>query len=338
MAFSRRRFPTFAAAVATVAVFASAAAPAGAWLRDFEARADRDPLTTSTRKTVSVVCPGGKRAIGSGAFAGGVVRELALSKVWVDFGSRTVLGAAAATDTQLDRWSLESSAWCVAESAVRPSLATGAPYVKDVTIVRSRSAFGSEFLKGAFARCPAGSTAIGGGFQIAGANMQVAADRVDHPPGGARNAISAAAHETDASAESWAIEADAICANITTAVSTRTYAGGRTRFSTTSPSRVESVPLSGPVSTFLTDSRNRTVVASCPPNQFVVGGGATVRMSGTGELVAPNDVALTMSRPGGGEATSSTWVARAVEVDPTPALWQLQARAVCTTLNGIPAP
>ena len=80
------------------------------------------------------------------------------------------------------------------------------------------------------------------------------------------------------------------------------------------------------------------MTATCPADTSVVGGGAIVRGAGMNEPPAPSDVAITVSRPGGGDDEANTWTATAVEVDPTGASWQLKARAVCTTLVGIPAP
>lgn len=316
------RLLAVAAISATLAL--ALAAPAGAWLRDFQSTQVLTPANSVSPKSLQFVCPGQKQAIGAGASIP-LVSNLALNKIWVLFGQRAALTAAAETDTDAARWALTTRAWCVTNTAVRPTLATAAPYVKDVTIVRNQSSTNSNSPKAVEARCPTGSSSIGGGIQIEGGNNQVAAESVQRLAVGLR----ARAHETDATGASWAVEAHAICANVTTAVTTSTYAGG---------SGAIPVNLAGPETASGLNSLNKSVTVTCPAGRFVVGGGANVRGAGTGEPAAPNKVAITVSRPGGDGTSSNQWTATAVEVDPTAASWSLRVRGVCTTLNGTPAP
>lgn len=299
------------------------AAPAGAWLRDFESTQALTPSNSTSPKSLPFTCPGQKLAIGSGASIP-FVSNLAVNKMWVLFGQRASLTAAAETDSDSARWALTNRAWCVSQTPTRPSLATGAPYVKNVTIVRNQSSRNSNSPKSAEAKCPSGSNAIGGGIEITGSN-DVATESVQRLQTGLR----ARAHETDATGASWSVQAHAICANITTAVNTSTYAGGL---------GATNVALVGPEGSAGPSSLNKTATATCAAGQFVVGGGAVVRAAGGGEAPAPPDVTIKASRPGGDGASANQWTATAVEVDPTGASWSLTARAVCTRLNGTPGP
>jgi hypothetical protein len=312
-------------AVALSAITALAlAAPAGAWLRDFQSTQVLTPANSTSPKSLQFVCPAQKSAIGAGATIP-FVSNLALNKIWVLFGQRAALTAAAETDTDAASWALTTRAWCTTQTAVRPTLATGAAYVKNVTIERNQSSSNSNSPKFVEARCPAGTNSIGGGLQIEGGNNQVAAESVQRLATGLR----ARAHETDATGAAWAVEAHAICANVSTAVTTATYAGG---------SGPIPVNLTGPEGTTGLNSLNKTVTATCGAGRSVVGGGAVVRGAAAGESPAPAKVAITVSRPAGDGTSSNQWTASAVEVDPTGAAWRLTARAVCTTLNGSPAP
>jgi len=317
---SRRLLIVTALSVTTAVALA---APAGAWLRDFQSTQVLTPANSTSPKSLQFVCPTQKLAIGAGASIP-FVSNLAINKMWVLFGQRAALTAAAETDTDAASWALTTRAWCATQTAVRPTAATAAPYVKNVTIVRNQSSSNSNSPKSVEARCPAGSNAIGGGLQIEG-NINAAAQSVQRLATGLR----VRAHTTDAGGGAWAVEAHAICANISTAVSTSTYAGG---------AGATSVNLTGPEATSGLNSLNKSVTATCPAGRFVVGGGAVVRGAATGESAAPAKVAIRVSRPGGDGASSNQWTASAVEVDPTGAAWRLTARAVCTTLNGTPAP
>lgn len=297
--------------------------PAGAWLRDFESTQALTPSNSTSPKSLPFTCPGQKQAIGSGASVP-FVPNLAVNKMWVLFGQRASLTAAAETDSDGARWALTNRAWCVTNTPTRPTAATAASAVKDVTIVRNQSSRNSNSPKSVEANCPAGSNAIGGGIQINGSN-EVATQSVQRLGTGLR----ARAHETDATGASWSVQAHAICANISTAVNTASYAGG---------TGAANVVLSPPEGSTGLNSLNKTVTATCPAGRFVVGGGAVVRGAGGGEAAAPPDVAITVSRPGGDGGTSNQWTASAVEVDPTGAAWRLTARAVCTSLNGTRGP
>ena len=270
------------------------------------------------------MCPAQKSAIGAGATIP-FVSNLALNKIWVLFGQRAALTAAAETDTDAASWALTTRAWCTTQTAVRPTLATGAAYVKNVTIERNHEFVQLQLPQVRRGQVPGGTNSIGGGLQIEGGNNQVAAESVQRLATGLR----ARAHETDATGAAWAVEAHAICANVSTAVTTATYAGG---------SGPIPVNLTGPEGTTGLNSLNKTVTATCGAGRSVVGGGAVVRGAAAGESPAPAKVAITVSRPAGDGTSSNQWTASAVEVDPTGAAWRLTARAVCTTLNGSPAP
>ena len=311
------------------------AAPAGAWMLDFASHPVLTPSNSNSPKSQQFTCPGAaKFALGAGASVP-QISNLALNKIDLrelrdDDGRPAVLAAAAETDSESARWALTTRAWCFTATQTRPTVGGGAPYVKDVTIARNQSSSNSNSPKTVEAQCPAGTNGIGGGYQIEGSN-QVAAYSVQRLASGLR----ARAQETDATAGRWSIQAHAICANVTTAVSTATYAGGKPDGGF--------IAVISPVVKSATNSLNKHgVTATCPGDPtlrtFVVGGGATVRAAGAGDPPAPADVAITVSRPGGDVANATTWTASAVEVDPTAANWQLEVTARCTTLTGAPLP
>ena len=71
-------------------------------------------------------------------------------------------------------------------------------------------------------------------------------------------------------------------------------------------------------------SNSKAVVATCPSGKRVVGGGAQVTGSGA------NKVSINQSFP---DSTGDRWNGNAVEVVATGASWQLQAYALCVTVN-----
>ena len=77
-------------------------------------------------------------------------------------------------------------------------------------------------------------------------------------------------------------------------------------------------------STSSSSSNSKAVVATCPSGKRVVGGGAQVTGSGA------NKVSINQSFP---DSNGDRWNGNAVEVVATGASWQLQAYALCVTVN-----
>lgn len=88
----------------------------------------------------------------------------------------------------------------------------GEPGLSGYVQANGRSASDSSAFKEAQAQCPPGTTIIGGGASITGGSPDVAF--VSSTPAGADSWL-AQAHETVATADVWAIHADAICARVT---------------------------------------------------------------------------------------------------------------------------
>ena len=171
---SRRLLIVVALSATTALMLAT---PAGAWLRDFESTQVLTPSNSVSPKSLQFVCPGQKQAIGAGATIP-FISNLAINKMWVLFGQRAALTAAAETDSEAVRWALTTRAWCTTQTAVRPTLATAAPYVKNVTIERNQSSSNSNSPKTVEARCPAGTARSAAGCRSRVAANQVATESV----------------------------------------------------------------------------------------------------------------------------------------------------------------
>jgi hypothetical protein len=312
----RRKSRALGAALLALVASLAVAAPAPAYLRDFQAFQVLTPSNSQTSKQLQFVCPGGKTAIGTGATIP-LISNLGISGMWIFFGQRAVFERAQETDSDAARWALTARAFCATNTAVKPNVGGAAPYIKRVTIERNQSSSNSNFAKTVTATCPASApTAIGGGGTIEGATNDVAIDSVQR---GGGNLLRVKAHETDATGASWSVEAHAICADVSSAPATNVYADNVT-------GNHESV--SG------VNSLNKTITATCPAGKSVIGGAALTYSPGTGFPAPPNKVVLKASRPAGDGATTNQWTATAVEVDPTGASWQLRVRAICANLNG----
>jgi hypothetical protein len=314
---SPRRNPVLAVLLTSVVVSLVAAAPAGAFLKDFQAVSVMTPSNSQPRKSLEFTCPGGKSAIGAGASIP-AISNLGISTLFGG-GQGRVFDRASETDSEAGPWALTVRAWCATITAPKPNVGEAASYIKRVVIARNQSSSNSNGLKSVQATCPADSpTVIGGGGVIDGATNEVAFDSVQRLQQG--TVLRVKAHETDATGASWAVEAHAICAD-TTSAPRETYADDEATRTVTSTS----------------NSLNKTLTASCPSGtatKFVVGGGAATFTAVPGAPPAPADVVLKQSRPAGEDARATGWTATAVEVDPTAASWELQVTAFCARLDG----
>lgn len=314
-----RRKPSRVLAAAFIAVVASlaVAAPAPAYLRDFQNTQVLTPFNSQTIKSLNFVCPNGKQVLGTGAGIP-LVSNLGIDNLWTFFGQRASFAGAAETDSESISWALTLRNWCATSTAVKPNTGGAASYIKEISVVRNQSASNSNPAKSVLAKCPAGTAAIGGGGNIEGSN-DVAFDQVQRLGGGTQLRVKA--HEVDATGASWDVEAHAICANISSAVNSNVYADAIT-------SHESAVGLS---------SLNKSTTANCPANKVAVGGGALVAGPGTGFPPPDPNVVITQSRPAGSGPSATGWTASAAETDPTGATWRLQVRAICVVPNAPPA-
>lgn len=308
-----------AALVAAVLALALAA-PAGAYVRDFQVNEMSAPFGDANRKTVQLGCPPdatSKLPIGAGANARKGA-NLAINQLIAHSPSPGIFVSANETDPaeQGKSWSFTGQAFCVRQTDLPPSVGPGPNYLKDVLI--SRSSFkasdrNSDSSKLKEVACVPPRIAVGAGFDVdePASHRAVAAQSVVR----FNDKVRVGAQATDSGSGSWAVAPYAICANVTTAASTSTYVGTPTSvFEATKKSSAD---------------KGRTV--KCPSGQSLIGGGAQIRGPNG---PPPEDVVLAASRPVSPNSAfahffSTEWYARAVEVDPTSASWQLEVRAFC---------
>jgi hypothetical protein len=282
------------------------AAPAGAYLRDFQTVGLSSVVNSQTVKSVTVPC-GGKLALGAGGAVISPFGNLGLDNLWVFFGQHNALNGGAETDSIGPRWLVTGRAFCATQTAVPPG-GGGAPYIKNLSWKNRTSAANSLPFKSVVATCPAGKSAIGGGGEITGATNDLAFDSVRRA--GAAG-FRVRAHEVDPTSVGWSVTATAICANITSVPPGAQYVGG--------------APITGPdTGPGPIHTGTAAATASCPGAQRIIGGGAFLTGVAPGSP-PPADVVLTVSRP----ISSTTWLGRARDTDPPNQPYHLQVRAVC---------
>ena len=293
--------------VVSAAVALIAAAPAGAYLRDFQTVGLSSVLNSQTVKSVSVPCPPGKLALGAGGAVISPFGNLGLDNLWVFFGQQRTFNGGAETDALGARWLVTGRSFCASSVPVIP-LGGGGPFIKNVSWKNRTSPANSTAFKSVVATCPAGTSAIGGGGELTGATNDLAFDSVRRA--GAAG-FRARAHEVDATNVGWSVTATAICANITSVPPGAQFVGGAgINAPDTGP---------GPIHT-----GTSAATASCSGGQRVIGGGAYLTGVAPGSP-PPADVVLTASRP----ISSTTWLGRARDTDPPGQAYHLQVRAVC---------
>lgn len=300
-----RRLLTALLSVAALGLIS--AAPAGAYLRDFQTVGLSSVINSQTVKSVSVPCPPGKLPLGAGGAVVPAIGNLGLDNLWNFFGQQRTLNGGTETDAVAARWLVTGRSFCATSVPIIP-LGGGAPFIKNVSWKNHTSAANSLPAKSVAATCPAGASAIGGGGELTGATSDLAFDSVRRGAGGFR----VRAHEVDPTSVGWSVTATAICANITSVPPGAQFVGGAGIFAPdTGP---------GPLHT-----GTAATTASCPANGTrIIGGGAF--LTGVAPFSPPPaDVVLTASRP----ISSTTWLARARDTDPPGQAYHLQVRAVC---------
>jgi hypothetical protein len=315
----------------------TAAAPAPAYLRNFNVSSASTPSNSVSAKSRYVRCPVGKFAIGTGGLVSPFSDNLGLDRLFVYFGQRVAEGGAVETDPLVNRWLAGAHAFCATASLAPPPQGGAASYVKQVTIRRVKTLANSASAKVLTVACPSSGPArspssIGGGGAIDSASPDIVFESMERVAGG--TAWRVRAHETDPTNAAWELEVHAVCANITTEIATANYVappapnnavGVYGPYSSTAPS-------SAPVQSLMV---NCPVPPSNPVNTFIIGGGARVVGSGL-RVTPPADVVLTQSHPAGTGPISNGWFAQARETDFTNLAWQLQVRAVCANFSGGP--
>jgi len=296
-----------------------AAAPASAYLRDFQVVAAGTPSNSATIKSTQFSCPAGKVGIGTGARVTPPLANLGLDRAWVDFEQHQALDGGTETDANVGGWRVRGSALCATQTAAVPAPG-GVGYLKNRSLATASSASDSSFSHQATATCPAGSTAIGGGGEVVGetpshaAPNNVALDTTQRA-GLLGTGWRARAHEVDFTPAQWKVTAYAICANINGALTTATYVGPKedaiqARVTQPGPPR----------------AGTQSWVAPCPSGTKVIGGGGLV-LGATGPA-PPADVVLTASHPEDAP-TATGWSVETHDTDPPGPAYRVQLRAIC---------
>jgi hypothetical protein len=230
---------------------------------------------------------------------------------------------AAETNAETGSWQLLNDAFCVDNTGQAPRLSGNpAPYLKALSYKLQPTANDSVSLKTMTAQCPAGKTVIGGGARIVAGSSNFAFLALQRVLG--NTGWRAVAHEVNPTSANWQVWVLAICANVSTPSATANYVGNA------SPPSFGLTRQFPPPTAFNSISP-KTLVRTCPPGSYVVGGGA--RVSGnTTDVAAPRGVVITRSSLG----TARQWIAEARETDPTVAGWRLNAHVSCAPHNGAP--
>jgi hypothetical protein len=291
------------------AVWLGAAAPASAYLRDFQAVSSSTAAESASVKATSVNCPAGKLAIGTGGSVVPSFGNLGLDNLWVYYGQNRAYDGAAETGPLASAWRATGQAFCATSVGIVP-LGGGGPFIKQRFITRANGVSNSLFSKSLRAFCPGGSTVIGGGGAINTASRDVALTQMGRISDGAWQV---SAHEVDFTSTPWSLTAYAICANTTTVPPGAFFVGGAGIFA----------PDTGPGA--LRFGTGLPVFAHCPANgSKIIGGGAFLTGATPGSLPPPS-VVLTASNPFGDTA----WAAFARDTQPPFEGYHLQVRAVC---------
>lgn len=296
------------AALSAAALSLGAAAPAPAYLRDFQVTYS-SRFNSATVKEVSATCFTGKQAIGAGGWVRPPHDNLGLDTLWVHQGLRTAYAGAVKTGPGFAGSHINVQAYCVTNVGVVP-LGGGAPFLKQRRITSTRGRFDSRSPKTVTAVCPAGSSVIGGGGQISSSSPNVALTEMFRISEGTWRA---SAHEVDFTNVPWSLTAYAICANTTTVPPGASYVGGAGIFTGDT----------GPGA--LRFGTTLPAFARCPPNGTkIIGGGASLTGATPG-MPPPADVVLLASIP----TDDTRWGAQAYDTQPPFQGYRLRVTAVC---------
>ena len=319
---SRTMVRPIAVAGACAALGLTAPAPAGAFLRDVETVVSQSAVSSDPVRTLRAGCPAGRVVLGGGASAfpassgvtiPGVGLRHVLPPEQPPGTNPPALFGAVEADPVAASWGLFSQRFCATPTATAPTAATNGPYIKDVFVASTASAFNSTSPKTVSTACQGGRQSIGGGFAVGSHAVlrKTVVRRAVRVQGG----FVVEAHETVPHGNSWGVTAFAVCANLGS-VGTRqaTYAGTRADRSAFAGLNINS------------PARSHSV--HCPSGHFLVGGGAQV-LGHTPTTPPPGDVVLLASYPQRTATGTVTWVASAVEENETPRNWNLEVRVVC---------
>jgi hypothetical protein len=287
-----------------------AAAPAAAYLRDFQLVSAGSLPGSTTIRAALPTCPPGKIAIGTGARLLPPFANVGLDRLLLDFGARRGFVGGAETDANLGRWRVSGRAFCAQDTAAVPTAGANASYLKHRSTASAVSPNTSAPSHEAVANCPSGANAVGGGGYVLGPTTKLALDTLQLArPGGTGWRVRA--HEVDPTGAAWHVVSFAICANYTTSTPTGPYFGPKEDAITS-------------YSSSATGTGQVSATATCQlPGTSAIGGGAAVQ-GATPLGPPPADVALTYSFPG-----PNAWVARAQDTDPSATPYRLLSVVVC---------
>ena len=309
-------------ALACAALGLVAAAPAGAYLRDFQTFQGQGTPSSDPVRTTITGCPTGRSILGAGASAfassGVDISGVGLTRMHPIpaapprsfLGTNASIGAVEAEPT-VGSWSLFTQVQCATRTDTAPTEATNGPYVKDVFIASTATAFDSTSPKQVSTACQGGRRSIGGGFRIqttSGRPAKMAIRRAVRIDGG----FVVNAHETVPTSASWHVIAFAVCANLGNV-------GARLANYAIPASDTDTVSVADVNRDF------KTAFAQCPAGQFPIGGGGQV-LGHTAGTAPPGDVVLVGSWP---YREARGWFVEAAEETPTPRNWRVAARVIC---------
>jgi hypothetical protein len=189
------------------------AAPAGAYIRDFEDRARESARNSLTQKLMSTACPPGKQAFGRGAgIIGGLDRNTAIQRLG------PAIGATEPFQNDPNPWVLTAQSLCGSVTSTPPTMATRNTYLKDVEYRYGVANPDTKSPKELVAGCPPGKTPIGGGFHVAPEKGIIVRRAWEEDLRG----WVVRAHDARAPG-SWGLYTTAICANTTGPPQTRPH-------------------------------------------------------------------------------------------------------------------
>jgi hypothetical protein len=284
---SRRLVVTVGVLTLSTAALVTAASPAAAVVPGGMTSVSVVSAFDSTQsKSAVATCPAGQNVIGTGATlaAGG---DVAIEAIVPDLGLTSVTVTAKEADPYAGNWSVTAYAQC-------------APPLPGQVRVMVNNLASSVSPRAITANCPAGTTALGIGYDVGNGFGEVLVNQVvpNGGPGVAANQVTVTAYEDDPYLADWTLTAFLICAD--------PIAGQQV---VTAASTVTSMPSNG-------------VPAACPPGQDMTGGSAEVRPAVAADL---SELSVNAVFPNAGSN-----LAVAFEEDPIGGNWRVLSYALCT--------